>query len=197
MVSLPLSHASLIPHCRRIEQNLTNEFPLQCLARALLGLALLCESVPEEIVGRQLGFAMAGTSVGFIIGPPLGGVLYERLGWRAPTTLGLVMTALDLIGRVWVVERATALEWQAMKQQAKGRAVESARELVAAEANRREAPSSSGSSTDAVARVELTPWGVLKILLGSARGLTIFGLTFVYDQHLLQFNELSLHRNLR
>lgn len=55
---------------------------LQCVARVIQGgasavvwvlaLVLVCESVPEEIIGQQLGIAMAGTSIGLACGPPVG-----------------------------------------------------------------------------------------------------------------------------
>ena len=39
-----------------------------------------------------------------LIGPPVGGVLYNRFGFRAPFILGILITALDLIGRVLIIE---------------------------------------------------------------------------------------------
>jgi len=54
---------------------------LQCIARVIQGassavvwvlaLVLVCESVPEAIIGQQLGIAMAGTSIGLACGPPV------------------------------------------------------------------------------------------------------------------------------
>jgi hypothetical protein len=45
------------------------------------------------------------------MGPPLGGVLFEKLGFRAPFILSISFAAVDLIGRLLVVEKADAVEW--------------------------------------------------------------------------------------
>lgn len=37
---------------------------------------------------------MIGFSVGQLIGPPIGGVLYERLGYRAPFVFALCLSKL-------------------------------------------------------------------------------------------------------
>jgi len=39
-----------------------------------------------------------------LLGPPVGGALYARWGYRAPFVFGMIFTALDLVGRVLVVE---------------------------------------------------------------------------------------------
>nr|GAT57538.1 predicted protein [Mycena chlorophos] len=96
-------------------------FAVMCVARVIqgfastavwvVGLALLCDCTPEQFIGRQLGFAMAGMSIGFLVGPPLGGALYTRLGWRAPFIAGIIMSLFDLIGRLLIIERKDALQW--------------------------------------------------------------------------------------
>ena len=45
------------------------------------------------------------------MGPPLGGVLFEKLGFRAPFILSIAFTVVDLIGRLLVVEKAEAMKW--------------------------------------------------------------------------------------
>ncbi|TRM62992.1 major facilitator superfamily domain-containing protein [Schizophyllum amplum] len=94
---------------------------VMCLARIIqgfassivwvLGLALLCDCTPPSSVGRQLGFAMMGLSVGSIIGPPVGGALYTRFGFRGPFIFGIGVCVADLIGRLVIVERKDALRW--------------------------------------------------------------------------------------
>lgn len=39
-----------------------------------------------------------------LLGPPVGGALYARWGYRAPFVFGMSFIALDLVGRVLVVE---------------------------------------------------------------------------------------------
>ncbi|KAH9945594.1 MFS general substrate transporter [Amylocystis lapponica] len=77
----------------------------------IVGLALLCDTVPEKYVGRQLGFAMAGLSIGFLVGPPVSGALYDKFGFRGPFIFGIGVTLVDLIGRLLIIERKTALRW--------------------------------------------------------------------------------------
>ncbi|TRM57206.1 major facilitator superfamily domain-containing protein [Schizophyllum amplum] len=95
---------------------------VMCLARIIqgfassivwvLGLALLCDCTPPSSVGRQLGFAMMGLSVGSIIGPPVGGALYARFGFRGPFIFGIGVCVADLLGRLVIIERKDALRWE-------------------------------------------------------------------------------------
>jgi MFS family permease len=59
----------------------------------------------------QLGIAMSGMSIGLLVGPPLGGALYTRFGFRAPFICGIIMAVVDLIGRLLIIERKEALLW--------------------------------------------------------------------------------------
>ncbi|KAL0950624.1 hypothetical protein HGRIS_007416 [Hohenbuehelia grisea] len=87
---------------------------VMALARALqgisssmvwvVGLALLCDVTPKQYIGRQLGFAMFGLSFGTIIGPPVGGALYDAFGFRGPCIFGIALAVLDLIGRLFIIE---------------------------------------------------------------------------------------------
>ncbi|KZW02154.1 MFS general substrate transporter [Exidia glandulosa HHB12029] len=96
---------------------------MMILARALQGisstvvwvvaLALLCDSVPEDKIGQQLGFAMSGYSFGLIIATPIGGVLYGQLGYRAPFIFGMIVAFVDLVGRLLVIEKADADKYRA------------------------------------------------------------------------------------
>lgn len=45
------------------------------------------------------------------MGPLLGGILYEHFGFRGPIILGIIVTAVDLIGRLLIIERKDALKW--------------------------------------------------------------------------------------
>jgi MFS family permease len=54
---------------------------------------------------------MSGLGIGFLIGPPLGGVLNEKLGYRAPFCASIIVCFLDLIGRLLVVEKSVAKPW--------------------------------------------------------------------------------------
>ncbi|KAF8912925.1 major facilitator superfamily domain-containing protein [Gymnopilus junonius] len=96
-----------------------HNFAVMCVARVLqglgssmvwvVGLALLCDSSPPSIIGLQIGLAMCGLSVGLAIGPPAGGLLYTHYGYRGPFIFGIAASVLDLLGRLIIIERKTAL----------------------------------------------------------------------------------------
>ncbi|PCH33242.1 MFS general substrate transporter [Wolfiporia cocos MD-104 SS10] len=77
------------------------------------GLALICDTVPERSVGQQLGLAMSGLSLGFLVGPPVAGALFSRFGFHGPFIFGIVVTMVDLVGRLFIIERKDALRWGA------------------------------------------------------------------------------------
>ncbi|KAF9228298.1 MFS general substrate transporter [Gyrodon lividus] len=93
----------------------SNTFWLMCVGRFFegisssvvmtTGLALICDVTPEKDVGSQMGMVMASVPLGTLIGPPVGGALYERMGYKAPFVFGIIFTAVDLVGRVLVDDR--------------------------------------------------------------------------------------------
>ena len=76
-----------------------------------VGLALLCDVTPESRVGQQLGLAMAGLSAGVVLAPPIGGALYQNLGFHAPFIFSIGIILVDLLGRLLVIERKEAILW--------------------------------------------------------------------------------------
>jgi MFS family permease len=80
------------------------------------GLALLAAAFPAERRGRALGIAMAGMSLGTLVGPPVGGLLFDWGGPRLPfcafagwTLLILVLLAATPLpaGRQWLGGRGS------------------------------------------------------------------------------------------
>jgi MFS transporter, DHA1 family, solute carrier family 18 (vesicular amine transporter), member 1/2 len=57
----------------------------------------------------SLVFLICSRSV--LAGPPVAGALYGRWGFRAPFIFGIIMTAIDLIGRFLIIERKDAIIW--------------------------------------------------------------------------------------
>ncbi|KAL4265133.1 Major Facilitator Superfamily Vesicular Transporter [Pleurotus pulmonarius] len=94
-------------------------YPVMVVARILqglsssmvwvVGLALLCDCTPKEVIGRQLGIAMTGLSIGVILGPPLGGLLYDHFGFRGPFVFGIAIAFVDLVGRLLIIETKLGL----------------------------------------------------------------------------------------
>jgi predicted MFS family arabinose efflux permease len=69
------------------------------------GLALLASVFPAGQRGRALGMAMAGMSVGPLVGLPLGGLLFTRLGPRWPFFVTSAWTLLLVVGLAWLPSR--------------------------------------------------------------------------------------------
>ncbi|KAL0566334.1 hypothetical protein V5O48_015685, partial [Marasmius crinis-equi] len=96
-------------------------FWLMGIARGLQGfastfvwvcaMALLCDTIPEKDFGKYMGLAMSGVSVGFLAGPPIGGVLYQRFGIRGACIFAIGGALLDLIGWILVIERRDAIKY--------------------------------------------------------------------------------------
>lgn len=76
-----------------------------------VGLALICENIPEADMGKHLGLAVSGMSVGATIAPPIGGALYKHLGWHAPFVFCIIVCGVDLAARILVVERKDLVRW--------------------------------------------------------------------------------------
>ena len=54
---------------------------------------------------------MIALTLGFLAGPPLGGVLAAKLGYRAPFILSISVCVFDLVGRLFVLEKHEAAPW--------------------------------------------------------------------------------------
>jgi multidrug resistance protein len=63
----------------------------------VVGFALIADLYGEEARGRAMGLAMAGSTLGLIIGPLIGGWLYELGGIRLPFLVVAGLAAADLL----------------------------------------------------------------------------------------------------
>ena len=70
-----------------------------------------CDTAPEEHLGRQFGIASMGLTIGSLVGPPVAGALYKRWGFRAPFIFGMIVTGVDLLARLLLIERHEAMRW--------------------------------------------------------------------------------------
>ena len=50
-----------------------------------------------------------GSNIGSLVGPPVGGALYQRWGFRAPFTFGILVTGIDIFTRLLLIERHEAM----------------------------------------------------------------------------------------
>ena len=68
----------------------------------VVGFALIADRYGPDERGRVSGIVMSGTSVAFMVGPSIGGWLYEMGGIRAPFLLVAALSAAVAIGFVWL-----------------------------------------------------------------------------------------------
>ncbi|KAI8347931.1 major facilitator superfamily domain-containing protein [Mortierella sp. GBAus27b] len=87
-----------------------------------LGLALITDIFPAKTLGVQMGKALIGHTLGLMMGPPLGGILYERGGYRAPFFFVCAITLIDFVCRALIIEEreeiVKALREQGMQHEA-------------------------------------------------------------------------------
>lgn len=86
-----------------------------------LGLALICDVVPEERIGVIMGYVMIGWSIGAVGGPLAGGLLYDSFGYHSVFIFGLILTALDFAMRLMVTDKQSADMTEAMRHDKPGR----------------------------------------------------------------------------
>ncbi len=68
----------------------------------VVGFALIADRYGPDERGRVSGIVMSGTSVAFMVGPSIGGWLYEMGGIRAPFLLVAALSAAVALGFVWL-----------------------------------------------------------------------------------------------
>ena len=68
----------------------------------VVGFALIADLYRAEERGRVMGLVMSGTTVGFMIGPTLGGWLYESAGPQVPYLVVAAMSAACAAGFAWM-----------------------------------------------------------------------------------------------
>jgi MFS transporter, DHA1 family, solute carrier family 18 (vesicular amine transporter), member 1/2 len=71
------------------------------------GLALIAENYPGERV-EMMGFALMGSTAGSLLGPIIGGTLYEFGGYRLPFALTGALVAIDVGLCVFLLPRRTS-----------------------------------------------------------------------------------------
>ncbi|KAF2246643.1 MFS transporter-like protein [Trematosphaeria pertusa] len=78
----------------------------------VVGLALLADTVPQERLAQAMGYVGLGMSVGILIGPLLGGVVFDRAGYNAVFGMAYALVGLDIVLRLLLVEKKVARRWE-------------------------------------------------------------------------------------
>jgi MFS family permease len=79
----------------------------------VVGLALLADTVPQERLATATGWLTVGVSLGMLISPLLGGVVYDKAGYNAVFGMCYALVGLDVILRLLLVEKKVAARWNA------------------------------------------------------------------------------------
>ncbi|EPB87383.1 hypothetical protein HMPREF1544_05809 [Mucor circinelloides 1006PhL] len=100
---------------------LSTTYPMLLIARFLQGvsnacvwtmcLCLIADNWPKDQLGVQMGKLVGFYPLGMMVGLPAG-VLYSELGHEAPFIASMILSAIDLLMRVVIIERSSApKEW--------------------------------------------------------------------------------------
>lgn len=79
----------------------------------VVGLALLVDTVGGDEIGEAMGYVGLAMSLGVLLAPLLGGVVFERAGYYAVWAMAFGLIGLDIILRLAMVERKIAVRWDA------------------------------------------------------------------------------------
>lgn len=88
-----------------------------------VGMALMVDTVGQKDIGQLLGYVGISMSVGIIVAPLVGGVVYQRSGYYAVYYVCFGLLALDIAMRLALVEKKIAAQWDdVMDVKAEGKA---------------------------------------------------------------------------
>ncbi|KAF2812895.1 MFS general substrate transporter [Mytilinidion resinicola] len=77
----------------------------------VVGLALLADTVPYRSISQAMGWVGLGMSLGLLVGPLLGGVVFARAGYNAVFGMSYAIIGLDIILRLALIEKKVAVRW--------------------------------------------------------------------------------------
>jgi MFS family permease len=77
-----------------------------------VSLALLSDSIDAREAGQAMGFVAASYSIGTLISPMLGGIVYREGGYYEVFSMMFSLIGLDLILRLLLIEKHKARKWQ-------------------------------------------------------------------------------------
>ncbi|KAJ4116271.1 hypothetical protein NW768_011060 [Fusarium equiseti] len=87
---------------------------LQGISAALtwtVGLALVVDTVDKEHVGKAMGWISTACSLGILVAPLLGGVVYGKGGYYSVFAMCFGLLAVDIVLRLVIIEVKTAKIW--------------------------------------------------------------------------------------
>ncbi|KAG8533668.1 uncharacterized protein KY384_001409 [Bacidia gigantensis] len=136
-----------------------------------VGLALLADTVPPESVGQALGYVGISMSLGILVAPLLGGIVYANVGYYPVYFLAFGMIFLDIILRFMLLEKKPARTW--LREQTAAIREEQQEEKPdstnPAATNEESIPTIEPSLSNSSSQQHVNPFKALGILLSSRR----------------------------
>jgi MFS family permease len=77
----------------------------------IVGLALLADTVRKDDIGHAMGYVFLAMSLGLLLGPLLGGIVFEKLGYNAVYVMAYILIAFDILLRLVAIEKKAARQW--------------------------------------------------------------------------------------
>ncbi|KAI1615883.1 MFS transporter [Exophiala viscosa] len=77
----------------------------------VVALALMADTVSEEESGKAMGYVGLATSLGVLVAPLIGGVVYKRVGYYAVFGVTFAVIAVDVVLRLALIEKKVAQKW--------------------------------------------------------------------------------------
>lgn len=68
-----------------------------------IGLSMLADVYPSDSLDTVMGAVMGANVIGQLLGPPLGGYLYQHISPQAPFYFCAFLAAVDFLARLWVI----------------------------------------------------------------------------------------------
>lgn len=78
-----------------------------------VGLALLIDSVDKKHIGRATGWTSTALTLGILLGPLVGGIVYDRAGNYPVFAICFGLIAFDIVLRLVIIEVKDAKRWLA------------------------------------------------------------------------------------
>ena len=76
-----------------------------------VGLALLVDTVGQELIGQAMGYISLAISLAILVAPLLGGIVYGRAGYYPVYYMAFALIFLDILLRMLLVEKKVAMKW--------------------------------------------------------------------------------------
>ena len=78
----------------------------------MIGLALIADTVGEKKIGLTMAWVSIQLNVGLMLGPLLGGIVYDEVGWYGTFGLGFAILGVDLLLRMIIIEKCVAARYE-------------------------------------------------------------------------------------